>query len=248
MGIYQHKKNFFIKYCDVDFCDKLKVSSALSLMQEVAGSSADELGLGYMDLKKRNLAFIVSNICCEFLQPITFGENVMVKTWPTPPTRFVFGREYQFVSEQGEICVNASSRWCLLDMETGRLQPSKVFDKQDYSTYNTTKLFEDVKWKIPTVAQSEGELSFSLKIANSEYDHNMHVNNAKYADYCFNCFTVSELREWKLKNFSISYIKQCREGEVLRFYRKEQENHEWLVTGFNEKDEVVVQARIGFAS
>ena len=94
--------------------------------------------------------------------------------------------------------------------------------------------------------QEDGELKFSLTIANSEYDHNMHVNNTRYADYCFNCFSVAELAERRLKQFSISYLKQCKEGENLKFYRKEQEVGCYLVHGFNELGEIVVQSLIVF--
>ena len=142
--------------------------------------------------------------------------------------------------------INASSRWCLVDMQTGKLAQSKVIDNQDYSTYNTAKVLDGVQWKIPAFEQKEGELRFCITIANSEYDHNMHVNNTRYADYCFNCFTVAELANRKLKAFSISYIKQCKERETLRFYLKKQTEESYLAHGFNEQGEVVVQSQIEF--
>ena len=193
MGIYEHIEKFNIKYCDCDFKDDLKVSVALSLMEEAAGASADELNFGYAYLKPKGYAFIVSNNYFELVKPICLGDEVFVKTWPLQPSHVIFGREYQFVDGKGELLLNASSRWCLLDMANGKILPSKVIDNQDYSLYNTKKVFESVKWKIPTFALEEGTLKFTICIANSEYDHNMHVNNTKYADYCFNCFTVSSL-------------------------------------------------------
>ncbi len=246
MKPYEHIREFLVKYCDVDFKDILKTSSVLSYMEEVACSSADELGFGYAYVKPKGYAFMVSNICCEFLKPIELGATITVKTWPLPPTHVIFGREYQFLSEREEVQINASSRWCLIDIQTGRLLQSKMIDNQDYSTYNTKKLLEDVKWKIPTFAKEEGELKYSFTVANSEYDHNMHVNNTRYADYCFNCFSVSELSEMKLKRFQISYIKQCREGERLAFYRKKQEDNGYLIQGLNENGEMVTQAYIVF--
>ena len=182
MKLYEYIQEFSIKYSDVDFKDELKTSAVLALMQEVACASADELGFGYAHVKPRGFAFMVTNVHLEFFRPILLGENVRVKTWPTPPTRVVFGREYQLESERGQLLINASSRWCLIDMTNGKLLQSKMIDNQDYSIYNTTKLFEDVKWKIPTFKQEEGELRFTLTVANSEYDHNMHVNNTRYAD------------------------------------------------------------------
>jgi acyl-ACP thioesterase len=107
-------------------------------------------------------------------------------------------------------------------------------------------VFENVKWKIPAFTPEEGELKFTITIANSEYDHNMHVNNTRYPDYCLNCFSVAELAVKKLKGFSISYVKQSKEGDTLKFYRKKGENGEYFVHGFNEIGEVVVQSKITF--
>ena len=247
MKAYEHIQDFLIKYCDVDFKDELKVSSTLAYLEEVACASADELGFGYAFIKPRGYAFMVTNICCEFLRPVPLSEVVRVKTWPLIPSHATFRREYQIADREGKPYVNASSRWCLIDVNTGKLLLSKAIDNQDYSTYNTAQVLEDVQWKLPVFKKEEGELKFTLTIANSEYDHNFHVNNAKYADYCFNVFSVAELAKRKLKRFSISYVKQCKEGETLCFYRKMQEDGSYLAQGFNEKGEVVTQSWIVFA-
>jgi acyl-ACP thioesterase len=170
---------------------------------------------------------------------------VTARTWPLPPTYAVFGREYQFYKEDGALAGNASSRWCAVHLPTGKLQPSKFLDNQDYSTYNTDRALEVKNWKIPVFDVQDGELRFSLTIANSEYDHYMHVNNTRYADYCFNAFTVEELQKAKLKSFAISYVRQCREGDELRFYRK-YENGAYYVQGVNQSGEIVVQSEIVF--
>ncbi len=248
MEIYRHEKEFEVKYCEVDFKDELKLSTALAYMEEVACSSADELGFGYAYVKPRGYAFMVINLCVSFLSPVPLGEKVTVRTWPTPPTHVAFGREYQFLSSAGELRLNASSRWCLIDMKAGKPLPSKAIDNQDYSTYNREKALEGVQWKIPAFSPEEGELGYTLTVANGDYDHNMHVNNTRYADYCLNCFTVEELSSRKLKAFSISYVKQCKEGEILRFYRKETEDGSYLVHGFKENGELAVQSKILFAS
>ena len=132
MKIYEHKQDFTVKYCDADFKDEIKPSVALALMEEVACASADEHGFGYAFVKPRGYAFMVTNIHLQFFRPIRLGERIGVKTWPTPPTRVIFGREYQFEGEEGEILLNATSRWCLIDMQAGKVLPSKAVDNQDY--------------------------------------------------------------------------------------------------------------------
>ena len=248
MKAYQYVEEFKAKFCDVDFKDELKVSTLLAYLEEVACLSADELGFGYDYLKPKGYAFMVSNIRCEFARPVRLGEKIRVRTWPLPPSHVVFGREYYLETLENEYLAGASSRWCLIDMNTGKLLRSQAIDNQDYTTYNTAKVLEDVKWKIPTFDVSGEELRFSLKVANSEYDHNMHVNNTRYADYCMNCFSVEELSRRALKSFSISYVKQCKEGETLFFYRKKLENGEYLAQGVNENGEIVVQAQICFTN
>ena len=124
--------------------------------------------------------------------------------------------------------------------------PSKCIDNQNYDTYNTKKVCEDVKWKLPLFDQGEGTLCFTITIANSEYDHNLHVNNTRYADYCLNCFTIAELKERKIVKFQITYVRQCKEGDALRYYRKDMGNNVFLIQGYNADDLMVTQAEICF--
>ena len=245
MKKYAHIKEFQIKYREADFKDELRASGALSFMEEVASSSAEELGFGYSYIKPKGWAFMVTNVTFTVKRLIKAGETVLVKTWPTPPSYVVFGREYEFLTQAGETLLSASSRWCLVDLSSGKLLQSKVIENQDYSTYNTDKALEVKSWKIPIFKKEEGKLCFSITIANSEYDHNMHVNNTRYADYALNCYSVAELSKKKLSEFSITYIKQCKEGQTLRFYIKRDKDCDY-VQGLNESDEVVVQTRIVF--
>ena len=229
----------------MDFKDELKLSTILAYFEEAACASADELGFGYRFVKPRGYAFMVTNLTMQFTRPVSLFDKVSVHTWPLPPSYVTFGREYQLFAND-DCVIRASSRWCLVDMASGKIAQSKVIDNQDYSTYNVSRALDINRWKLPSFPIEEGELKFKIKIFNSEYDHNMHVNNTRYADYCLNCFSIAELAEKTISKFSISYVKQCREGDFLRFYKKETEEGA-LIVGVNELDELVVQAELVFA-
>lgn len=246
MEKYTYNQDFLIKYCDADFKEEMKISTALAYLEEVACASAEELGFGYQYIKEKNCAFIITNTSCEFLRPIRIGEIVKTQTWPLKPTFATFERQYRFIDEQGLPTVNAVSRWCLLDKQTGKILPSKTIDNQDYSTYNTDKVL-NATWKIPTFETTGETPRFTIKIGYSEYDHNMHVNNTRYADYCMNVFSIEELQDKRVAGFSIAYVRQCKEKETLRFFRKETDLGEFLVQGKNEREETVVLAKISFA-
>ena len=73
----------------------------------------------------------------------------------------------------------------------------------------------------------------------------MHVNNTRYADFCMNCFSVAQLKECRVKKFAVSYMKQCKEGDKLSFYLKEDGDFNY-VQGYNQLGELVVQTEIVF--
>lgn len=238
------KDKYQIGFCDVDFKDEIKVSKTLSLFEEVACSDAEKRGFGYKYLTERNYAFIVTETKFEFLECVRLGDTVYVETWPTPPKFATFGREYRIVSEDGKVLCNASSRWCLFDFTEQKILSAKSLSEQDYSSYPVEKAYTK-DGKIERFDFENTVPSYEMIIRNSEYDHYMHVNNTKYADYVLNCFSVDELSSLTVKEFGISYAKQCKENQKLSFYRKDTEEKS-LVCGVNEQNEVVVRAEIVF--
>lgn len=247
MDRYRHIRMFDVGFCDVDFKDELKPSVLLSYLEEAACSSGEELGFGYSKIKSLGCSFMVAEIRFDVCRMPRLGETIKLSTWPTPPSHVVFGREYELCSSRGEKLVTATSKWCLVNMSSGKILSRNVLTDQDYSTYDPSRAYHGREEKIGRFEKEEGVERFSLTIGNSECDHNMHVNNTRYADYCFNCFSVDELSRRKLRSFGISYVRQCRENEFLRFYRKD-ETERALLSGINENGEVVVRAEVAFSS
>lgn len=248
MNPYRYESTFKTDFCDVDFKDERKISSFLSLFEVAASASAEELGFGYSYLKPRGYAFFLTEIRCELKRAVSLGSFLRVVTWPTPPSYVVFGREFEGYDENGEKILAATSRWCAVDFATGKLLSPKAFPEQNYtdeSVYDPARSAENLQGKTARFPMEEGEEKFFLKIANSEYDHNMHVNNTRYADYCLNCFSVEELSSRRVTFFSLSYVKQCKEGETLRFFRKDEADRS-LICGFNERGENVTRAEFRF--
>lgn len=250
MKPYRYEKTFETNFSDVDFKDERKISSYLSMFEIVASESAEELGFGYSYLKKHGYTFFLSDIRCELKSMLPLGSLAKIITWPTPPSHVIFGREFVGIDENDEKILTATSRWCAIDVSTGKILSSKAFPEQQYSNpyvYDPTLSNPNLRGKIAKFSMAEGEEQFVLKIANSEYDHNMHVNNTKYADYCLNCFSVAELAARQIDFFAFSYVKQCKEGDVLRFFRKNNGNST-IICGFNQCDENVVRAEFSFRS
>lgn len=242
---YVHIKRFNAKYSDVDFKDEVKPSALLTFLQEVSCTSADELGFGYEVIKPKNLGFITCNTYVKIFKPVGI-EEFTVETWPTPPRHVIFERQYRVLNSAGEVAAVGLSRWCLVNMDTFAMLPATTLSDQDYSTYNTDKVCSVSSWKVPPFEEENAEKRFTVNIANSEYDHYMHVNNTRYADYMFNCFTVEELQKNAIDSFQINYQKQAHEGDTLTFYRHMEEDGSFSIFGINGAGENITSGKITF--
>ncbi len=240
--MYRNIQTYHLRYTDVDAYDNLKLSSLLSLMEESACLSADELGFGYDDLTPRHIGFILVNWYIELKRNIRLGEQLTIHTWPLVPKRLIFLRDFELYVGEEKVGV-ATSRWCMIDTRKYVMLPTSVyFGDNDFADYNTERSVEFSNWKIPSV--SKGGIKYTKIASNSDIDHYFHINNTKYADFLTDVFSVEHFKDKSIKSVQISYVKQCKQGEKIDFVA-ERDGDYYLIEGIVE-GETRVQARIGF--
>ncbi|MDE7158356.1 MAG: hypothetical protein K2N74_02175 [Clostridiales bacterium] len=224
MSVYCHSTDYRLRTADMDFKDELKLSALLSLTQESACLSADELGFGYDDLRPKKMGFIIVNTYCELYRPIRYGKSdITVETWPRPPRHVIFERAYR-VKCEGELMAALTSRWCLVDLNNfSLLTPDKLGKAHTDCPYNPQQVLDVSNWKIPKIGEDGKEVA-RVTVKNSLCDHYFHANNARYADLFFDCFTMDELAARPVKSFQITYGKQAKEDCEVRLIRKDYED------------------------
>lgn len=239
--MYRHRKIYELRYTDVDAYDVLKPSALLSFLEESACLSADELGFGYADVAPKNMGFVIVNWYIELFRPIKLGDKLELHTWPLKPRHSIFLRDYELYSGGEKVGV-ATARWCLIDAVNFAVLPVNAFFKEgDFEGYNTERSIDFKAWKIPEVKR--GKKVLKRKAGYSDCDHYFHVNNTKYADFLTDAFTIDELKGKYMNRLQITYIKQCKEGEKLEFWRADDEGFT-LVEG-RVKGEARVRFSVG---
>ena len=243
MSDYCNTTSYYLPYSYFDFKDELKPSALLDLAQEAATASADELGFGYADLKPEGYGFIIVNSYCEFRRPVMLGERVTMQTWPLPPRHVFFERHYRALVGDEEVATVAS-RWCLVDLRSFSLLPPEAMgEAHARCPYRSEKAVQPPTWKIPHV--KAGREVYRMRVGVSHCDHYLHANNAKYADFFFDCFTMDELRMRKIKAFQITYGKQAKPGCELTLVREDTEDG--AVCEVRCDGETLTQFRVWFA-
>lgn len=215
--MYCNVRKYNLRYTDVDFKDHLKLSSLLSLLEESACASADELGFSYSVLQPKNIGFVILNWHIELFRAIKLGEELTVHTWPVKPKRLAVFRDFELFCGGEKVGV-ATSRWCVIDLNNFKIiDPANAISQE--LVYNENRSVEVLNWKIPAVSCTE--CVYSKKVTYSDYDHYNHVNNTKYADFLLDVFSPEELGNKYLSCVDINYQTQCKFGENIDFYREE---------------------------
>ena len=110
----QWEKDFFLRSSDFDCQERLKPSAVLDLFQDVAGEHADRLGIGFQNMLKRELMWVVARVKFELALEARPYQKVRVRTWPLPPRRAGFLRNYAIYNEAGDTLARGSSEWALM--------------------------------------------------------------------------------------------------------------------------------------
>lgn len=118
---------FYVGFRDVDYTNHLKLKSALSYLEDIAGIHSNIAGYGLLDIDKNKKTWVLINWKLEFIRRPIYSEHLKVKTWSNGTEKIYALRDFYMYDEKGEVVAKASSKWILIDTET--MQIAKLTDE-----------------------------------------------------------------------------------------------------------------------
>lgn len=207
------EKEYELRGSDFDRYDRIRPAAVLDLFQDVAGIHAIELGVGFDDLIAKEMIWVLTKVRYEIVGTLRRYETVRLRTWPLPPSRVNYRREYRIESPDGTVLVHGTSEWVIVHSEKRRVLPAaQVYPAG--RAYCTDTVFPQRLAKVPAFPP-EGE-GMTLCPGFSQLDLNGHVNNTKYADYVCDLLALPE--EETITAFSIDYHREVLQGDALTLY------------------------------
>ena len=210
-------EQYTIPCYDTDASWRLKPVSFMNYAQEMANRHANILGFGYDDLIASHTAWVLARMHLRFVNLPLWRDDVTLTTWHKGLNRLFFIRDFQMTDAQGNVCVEATTSWIVLNLETRRLVRDP--DLMEDGTVCAENVIETPADKVVMPKDAEVKLVMEHEAAYSDLDMNGHVNNAIYMQWAMNAVNYEISSERPVKEFTINFNHETKAGDKVDIYR-----------------------------
>ena len=239
-----YQQNFTINDNCVNCFGVLKNSTLLYFVQEVAGRHFDTISMDYDALAKKGMIWAIIRQKVQITRMPTRGETIRVETWPMPTTRVAYPRSVLAYDEAGNEVFRSISIWVLMDIESrNMILPGK-------SGISVAGTLRGNELAAPNALPAKNLLNHrSRTVSFTDLDRNGHMNNTRYLDWIDDLIPSAFHRDHDLKELTVCYLSEAREGQDLSMQWGFLEDGSLQVDAHRmtgEKDERIFSAKLTF--
>ena len=205
-----YAQEFEITDLHVDCFGRLLPGKILFLMQEVAGNHFAELSMDYDSLAKRGLFWAITRNKVQVTRLPMRGETIRLETWPMPTTRVAYPRSIVAYDEAGNEVFRSITLWVLMDLNNRAMVLPGKSGIEVAGTLRGNELAAPLGLPVKTLINQ-----CSRNVCFTDLDRNGHMNNTKYLDWIYDLLPASFHREHCIREFTLSYLNEAREGQPL---------------------------------
>jgi medium-chain acyl-[acyl-carrier-protein] hydrolase len=207
-----YKKEFEVRYSEVDNKQKITLVSLLKYMEEVAIGHSESIGFGINKLKDLGLAWILNKWNVEIDRYPSLDERIVLETWSSGFDKFYGTREFCIRDVEGNIICRASSLWILLNIE--RRRPARITEDIEIAYRSSfQRIMEIENYDFKQVENYEDKREFDVR--RRDIDTNNHVNNAVYVEWIVEAISEEIYENYLLVKLEIVYKKETAYGSSI---------------------------------
>ena len=172
-----YRKEYTVLSKDVDPNRDMRISVLFSMLQEAAIAHTTELGMGRHMTLDKGLLWIITLADISVNRLPVYDENIVIESWPGKTMHVYFPRYSRILSESGEILIEASMIWGLMDSGSRHL----IFPEEHDIVLPENKDMPTLVFpKTPVIKNGVSTVPFT--VPRSYMDINGHMNNTRYFD------------------------------------------------------------------
>lgn len=204
--------------------NKLTNQGFLSFMENIAGMHSEMVGYGSNDISRTRLSWILLGWKVHIFKRPIYGEPVSVKTWSGHAEKFHSYRDFEIYDKDKNLVAIASSKWVLVNIDTGRITKLTEDIMEKYQS-EETHVFEQVefdKLKEP----NSFSYTYLYKVLRMNIDINDHMHNLDYLDLAYEALPDEVYKNENFDRFEIMYKHEIKFGNTVKcLYSKEEDGH-----------------------
>ena len=200
-----------VNHSQTDFLGNWKLSDMFTEFANLATAHATSFG-GWDPKYIDQYGWVIAKMRVKVHQPIHMDDEVVVRTWITQGSAVVHPRQYAVLNSAGEVIVEATSQWTLIDLVRRRI----AIPKRVGLTF-PEEICKPGSIEIETNFDDEVGYEFAEKrqVRYGDLDVNGHLNNAKYIEWVCDCIGYDVFKEYFVEDISIQFKKETGPNEVL---------------------------------
>lgn len=208
-----YKEKFVVQKDEVNAFGEIKISKLMWHMQNVAEEHAIKLKIDRDVLMKDNNIWVVVRYDMKINRLPKLKEKYIITTHPGETKGFMFPRFFQVYDKHGNLLVNISSTWVVVNFDTRRiiLRPFKDVDLPVEHDPNDLEL--------PAKINEEATNLVCKRLTKeSELDINIHINNTFYYDYVLSIHDEAFYQENRVSRILLNYEKEITHPCEIEIY------------------------------
>ena len=225
-------QNYRIGFSDFDYKGDIHPFRILQMFQDITSIHCDKIKIGYYDIIKDNLMWVLTKIRYEQYKRIE-NEDLVLVTWVQPPSKIRYLREFAIYSK-GEIAIKGNGEFCLIDAVKRRISLAKVQYPQ--GRYIEDINFSEDYYKFPPFNKSENTFVGIHDVIFSDLDPNKHANNTAYIKWIVDLDTT--FQNHTIKEVQLNFIKECHKDAKVYIYKKAICDNIFEVSGLIDNQEL----------
>lgn len=225
---------------DIGKNSKIKNKSLLEILENIGSYHSDKVGYGALSIEETKLSWILLEWKLKVIKRPMYGEILTINTWGRNMEKFFTFRDYELFDENNNLCLIATSKWALVNIETGKIarMTDDVIRKYDPEKKEVFPNESIEKIKIPESFDNE----LIYKVTRRDIDLNSHMHNLYYLDLAYEVLPEEEFNKRPFDNIRITYKKEIKLGDTIKCKYKKQENKNIIV--ITNEDENVIHSVI----
>ncbi len=230
---YSEETKVMLSHCDST--KRLSIPDTFAIFMDIATKHADTLKVSDRELGPKGLFWIVVRTKVHFCFRPKLMDNITVTTWPEAAGRVRCVRDY-IIESGGKIAVVGKSEWAVIELESGKLQPTRDIYPADIEIADDICPIEP--FSRVNADFSAAEVFAEYRVRSTDIDFGGHMNNAAYIRALASVFSSEQWNEMDISDIEITYKNQCYEGDNLQL--RKLETTEGTVIGFLLPDGKVI--------